>query len=71
VAETELDLPDFIEDFQLADVGEVSVRVALGTLHRGELERFMLARAGGKIRQGVSGMGPRWANKEALAFSRD
>jgi predicted nucleic acid-binding protein len=44
VAETGLDLPDFIEESQLSDVGEAFVRGALGTLHRGELETLMLAR---------------------------
>jgi predicted nucleic acid-binding protein len=44
VAETGLDLPDFIEESQLSDVGEAFVRGALGTLHRGELETLTLAR---------------------------
>jgi len=44
VAETGLDLPDFVEQSQLSDVGEAFVRGALGTLHRGELETLVLAR---------------------------
>jgi predicted nucleic acid-binding protein len=44
VAETGLDLPSFIEESQLSDVGEAFVRGALGTLHRGELETLMVAR---------------------------
>ena len=44
VSETGLDLPDFIEQSGLSEVGEAFVRGALGTLHRGELETLMLAR---------------------------
>ena len=44
VAETALDLPGFIEESRLSDVGEAFVRGALGTLHRGELETLTLAR---------------------------
>lgn len=44
VAETGLDLPDFVEQSRLSDVGEAFVRGGLGTLHRGELETLMLAR---------------------------
>ena len=44
VAETGLDLPDFVEHSQLSDVAEAFVRGALGTLHRGELETLALAR---------------------------
>jgi len=44
VAETGLDLPDFVEQFRLSNVGEAFVRGALGTLHRGELETLVLAR---------------------------
>ena len=44
VAETGLDLPDFVEQSELSDVGEAFVRGALGNLHRGELETLMLAR---------------------------
>lgn len=47
VAETGLELPDFVEQSQLSDVGEAFVRGALGTLHRGELETLMLARERG------------------------
>jgi predicted nucleic acid-binding protein len=43
-AETGLDLPDFIEQSQLSEVGEAFVRGALGTLHQGELETLTLAR---------------------------
>jgi len=34
VAETRLDLPDFIEESRLSEVGEAFVRGAIGTLHR-------------------------------------
>ena len=44
VVETGLDLPDFIEQTQLSEVGEAFVRGAVGTLHRGELETLTLAR---------------------------
>jgi predicted nucleic acid-binding protein len=44
VAETRLDLPDFIEETRLSEVGEAFVRGAIGTLHRGELETLTLAR---------------------------
>jgi predicted nucleic acid-binding protein len=44
VAETGLDLPDFVEQSRLSDVGEAFVRGALGTLHRGELETLVVAR---------------------------
>lgn len=38
VAETGLDLPDFVEQAQLSDVGEAFVRGAVGALHRGEFQ---------------------------------
>jgi hypothetical protein len=44
VAETGLDLPDFVEQSRLSGVGEAFVRGALGTLHRGEVETLVLAR---------------------------
>jgi predicted nucleic acid-binding protein len=44
VEETGLDLPGFIEQIQLSEVGEAFVRGAIGTLHRGELETLTLAR---------------------------
>jgi len=47
VAETELDLPDFIECRTLSEVGDAFVRGAVGTLHRGELEAMILAREQG------------------------
>lgn len=47
VAETGLDLPDFIECSQLSEVGDAFVRGAVGTLHRGELEAMVLAREQG------------------------
>lgn len=47
VAETGLELPDFIEARTLSQVGDAFVRGALGTLHRGELEAMVLAREEG------------------------
>ena len=43
VVETRLELPDFIEQSQLSEVGEAFVRGAIGSLHRGELEALTLA----------------------------
>ena len=47
VAETGLELPDFIECRTLSEVGDAFVRGAVGTLHRGELEAMVLAREQG------------------------
>lgn len=47
VAETRLDLPDFIECPSLSETGHAFVRGAIGTLHRGELEAMVLAREQG------------------------
>jgi predicted nucleic acid-binding protein len=47
LAETGLELPNFVEQSQLSDVGEAFVRGALGNLHRGELEALVLARERG------------------------
>lgn len=47
VAETGLDLPDFIECRTLSEVGDAFVRGAVGTLHGGELEAMILAREQG------------------------
>mgnify|MGYP006280219729 CR=1 FL=1 len=47
LAETGLELPDFVEQSQLSDLGEAFVRGALGSLHRGELETLVLARERG------------------------
>lgn len=47
VAETGLDLPDFIERPSLSEIGQAFVRGAIGTLHRGEVEAMVLAREQG------------------------
>lgn len=47
VAETRLDLPDFIERPSLSEIGHAFVRGAIGTLHRGEVEAMVLAREQG------------------------
>ncbi|NEX19278.1 DUF3368 domain-containing protein [Thiorhodococcus mannitoliphagus] len=49
VAETGLDLPDFIECRKLSEVGEAFVHGAVGALHRGggELEAMVLSREQG------------------------
>ncbi len=47
VAETRLDLPDFIERPNLSEIGHAFVRGAVGTLHRGEVEAMVLAREQG------------------------
>jgi len=47
VAETGLDLPDFIQCREVSEVGDAFVRGAVGTLHRGELEAMVLAREQG------------------------
>ena len=47
VAETRLDLPDFIECPSLSETGHAFVRGAIGNLHRGELEAMVLAREQG------------------------
>lgn len=47
VAETGLNLPDFIQCRELSEVGDAFVRGAVGTLHRGEVEVMVLAREQG------------------------
>jgi predicted nucleic acid-binding protein len=47
VAETRLDLPDFIECPDLSETGHAFVRGAIGTLHQGEMEAMVLAREQG------------------------
>jgi predicted nucleic acid-binding protein len=47
VAETRLDLPDFIERRNLSEIGHAFVRGAIGTLRRGEVEAMVLAREQG------------------------
>jgi len=47
VAETGLDLPDFIESPNLSEIGHAFVRGAIGTLHQGEVEAIVLAREQG------------------------
>jgi len=42
--ETRLNLPGFVHQRDLSDLGAAYVRGALGTLHRGELEALVLAR---------------------------
>jgi predicted nucleic acid-binding protein len=44
VAEVAMDLPAFIEQQSLSDLGEAYVSGAIGSLHRGELETMLLAR---------------------------
>jgi predicted nucleic acid-binding protein len=44
VAEVGSDLPGFIEQRPLSDLGVAYVNGAIGSLHRGELEAMMLAR---------------------------
>lgn len=47
VAETGLELPDFMVCRPLSEVGDAFVRGAIGILHRGELEAMALAREQG------------------------
>ncbi len=44
MAEVGANLPDFIEQQPLSDLGTAFVNGAIGTLHRGELEAMLLAR---------------------------
>lgn len=44
VAEVGMDLPRFIAQTPLSDLGEAYVKGAIGNLHRGELEALVLAR---------------------------
>jgi predicted nucleic acid-binding protein len=44
VAEIAMDLPDFIKQQSLSDLGAAYVSGAIGSLHRGELETMVLAR---------------------------